>query len=63
MDRRSSGRLDSEVLAVHVCNLTLEMVMVSMKKHFVEVRVYFDGVWKPGIGNADPVLPDLQGIC
>ena len=31
MDRRSSRGLESEVLAVHVCNLYLEMVLVWMR--------------------------------
>ena len=37
VDRRSKSRLDSEVLGVHVCYSILEMVLVWMTMHFVEV--------------------------
>ena len=63
MDHRSSGGLDSSYLGMHVRYSSLKMVMVSITMHFVEVRVNFGAVCMAGIGNADAVLPDLQGIC
>ena len=63
MDRRSSGGLDSEVLAVHMCYLFLEMVLVWMEDALRRSEGERDGVLEAGIWNAVAVLPDLQRIC
>ena len=63
VDRRSSGGLDSEVLAVRMCNSILKMVVVWMRIHFVEVKVEEMVVWMAGIRNAVAVLDGLQRIC
>ena len=63
MDRRSKKVLESSVLGVHVCYSFLEDGAVSMEEHFVEVKVVLVLVWRPGIGNAVPVLAGLQRFC
>ena len=35
-------------------------MMFGIRMHFVEVGSCFGDVWKAGIGNAGPVLADLQ---
>ena len=63
VNRRFRNGLDPSVLGVHVCHSSLVMVMFGWKMHFVEVGFCFGAVWRAGIGNGDPVLADLQGIC
>ena len=39
VNRRFNSRLDPSYLGMHMCNSFLEMVIVWMREHFVEVRV------------------------
>ena len=63
VNHRFNSGLDSSYLGMHVCNSFLEMVVVWMRRALRRSGVCFGAVCMAGIGNAVPVLAELQRIC